>query len=105
MLLVPQRASLAAQVVDILRHEISRGKWVGYLPGERSLSDSLQISRSTLHEALLILQREGWIKLAHGRRTRILHGARKAVRLGALQVVAALLPEPLIARSLPDVLQ
>lgn len=105
MSLVPQRVSLIAQVAGILRQEISRDKWVGYLPGERSLANTLQISRSTLREALRVLQREGWLGVAHGQRTRILRTFKKRRAGTASRIVVALLSQRLSACSVSNLYQ
>lgn len=105
MSFVAKRMSLVVQVRDILRHELTRGKWVDHLPGERSLCDSLQVSRSTLHKALNILERDGWLEVVHGRRTRILRSFRKRTRTATSRIVGALLPEPLSAQNFSNLYQ
>ncbi len=64
---IPQRNSLVIQTIDILRQRIARREWHSVLPGERALSESLQISRPTLRLALDVLEAEGRIKTAQGR--------------------------------------
>lgn len=91
MLVVPDRASLAARVAGALREALRGGEWSGWLPGERALSERLGVSRPTLRLALAELGREGWVETAQGRRRRILRGGGGARR----RVVAALVPEPL----------
>lgn len=58
--------SLAAQVAQRIEQEIASKTWVGWLPGERAIAETLQISRKTVRKALGILQRDGAIKTAHG---------------------------------------
>lgn len=49
----------ATQTARILSDAIARGEWAKHLPGERSLSRELMISRGCLREALEILTNEG----------------------------------------------
>ena len=63
----PQRyQSLAAQVATRISDEIGKGTWSSWLPGERTLTKSLQTSRKTLRKALAHLQHEGTIRTRHG---------------------------------------
>lgn len=72
MIEAAQHLSLVTQVAGILRKAIQEGEWAGRLPGERTLSDELQVSRPTLRKAIEILQEKGILATAHGRGTRIL---------------------------------
>ncbi|MBL9214516.1 MAG: GntR family transcriptional regulator [Opitutaceae bacterium] len=72
---IPQRVSLSGQVVEILRRELRRGRWPAQLPGETTLADLLQVSRSTLRAALGVLRREGLLQVAQGSRWRPAPGA------------------------------
>lgn len=65
--ILPQRCSLVAQTAESLRKGISAGVWQEVLPNERSLSEDLQVSRSTLRTALKELERGGWIKVKNRR--------------------------------------
>lgn len=69
---IPQRLSLAWQVVAYLRQALAAGRWTEWLPPERALAESLQVSRPTLRRALVELQREGIIRTAQGSGNRIL---------------------------------
>ncbi len=71
MNLVPQRSSLVAQTVAILKEGIRAGLWKDFLPGEMALCHRLQVSRVTLRAALEQLQREQWCSAGQGRRRRI----------------------------------
>jgi LacI family transcriptional regulator len=62
----PRYQSLATQVAARIAAEIGKGTWSEWLPGERALTRTLQISRKTLRKALVHLQREGTITTRHG---------------------------------------
>lgn len=68
---VPQRVSLVAQAVGILKENITAGLWSGQLPGEHDLCEHLHVSRVTLRKALDELQHEGWVRSHQGRRREI----------------------------------
>jgi DNA-binding LacI/PurR family transcriptional regulator len=90
MLQLPKRASLISQTADALRQAIEEGVWHEALPGERELADRFQISRPTLREALKILQRDGMVDVAHGKRRRILspHPAGGATRRATITAIS-----------------
>lgn len=69
---IPRRQSLVSQTATVLRDEIQQGNWRDWLPGERTLCESLQVSRNTLRSALTQLKREGMIRSDHGTGNRIL---------------------------------
>jgi len=58
--------SLAAQVAARIAAEIKSGTWQEWLPGERTLTNTLQVSRKTLRKALAQLQRDGLLVTTHG---------------------------------------
>ena len=58
MTLIPHR-TVASQVAQVLRVEIAKGTWRGWLPGERVLCETVQASRNTLRAALAQLRAEG----------------------------------------------
>jgi LacI family transcriptional regulator len=58
--------SLAAQVAVRIAAEIKSGTWQEWLPSERTLTDTLQVSRKTLRKALAQLQRDGVLITTHG---------------------------------------
>src|SRR4051812_2350504 len=62
-----QRSSLVNQVADTLRSSLHNGRLSEVLPGERPLSDFLQVSRPVLRAALGILKREGLVRTSEGR--------------------------------------
>jgi len=59
MLPLPRRHTLVSQLNALLRREICEGTWRDWLPNERQLSDTLQVSRNTLRTALRQLERTG----------------------------------------------
>ncbi len=89
-------ASLTAQVAAALREEIDRGVWSEWLPGERTLTETLQVSRKTLRKALAQLQREGRVESVHGLGNRIVATASATSSDSPSEPVVALLtPDPL----------
>lgn len=88
--------SLPAQVAAALREEIDRGVWSEWLPGERTLTEILQVSRKTLRKALSQLQREGRVEAIHGLGNRIAARASTAASSTPTEpIVAFLTPDPL----------
>ena len=87
---VPKRQSLATQVAEILRRELSRRACVEFLPGERALCEQFRVSRMTLRAALDVLQREGRINSSQGRRRRVTARAQSAAKSGAPRTVGVL---------------
>jgi len=92
---LPQRNSLVSQTTAFLRQEINRGGWREWLPSERTLCESLQVSRNTLRAALEQLKREDLIDSRHGAGNHI--NARQKPKGGGLRShdVAFLTPDPL----------
>lgn len=68
---LPKRASLVGETLSILRDGIKGNRWIDYLPSERMLAKQLQVSRPTVRTALHILQKNNWVQISHGQRTRI----------------------------------
>jgi LacI family transcriptional regulator len=88
--------SLAAQVALALREEIDRGVWVEWLPGERALTEMLQVSRKTLRKALGQLRSEGLIATEHGLGNRIVpRGDQAGTARQDSSIVALLTPDAL----------
>jgi LacI family transcriptional regulator len=71
------------------------GQWGEWLPPERTLCETLQVSRSTLRRALAQMRRDGRIRPEHGAGNRIIRKA--APRRGRLRSheVGLFAPEPL----------
>ncbi len=74
----PIRFDLIASIVETLTHSIKSGEWGEYLPAERQLSRELQVGRSSLRKAMLVLEKKKLIRVAHGKRTRIVKPQRGA---------------------------
>ncbi|HNQ89895.1 MAG TPA: substrate-binding domain-containing protein [Verrucomicrobiota bacterium] len=89
---IPQRVSLVAQAVAILREDIRSGYWTRGLPGEHSLCSHLQVSRVTLRAALAQLQREGLIRSRQGQRREIVPGTVVGREAGTRNLVVLLTP-------------
>lgn len=96
------RRSLPLEVAAALRQEIDRGRWSGVLPGERRLTQILQVSRTSLRPALEQLEKEGMLRNAHGKRREIVSTPQRRSPAGA-GVVVLLSPFPL-ERIEPSVL-
>lgn len=96
-LAIPHRTSLVAQTVAALASHIERGAWREWLPPERTLCATLQISRTTLRVALKQLEARGLVASQHGAGTRILAAAPAAPVAAHPADVALLVPEPLEA--------
>jgi DNA-binding LacI/PurR family transcriptional regulator len=95
MLRLPERPSLVAQVVAVLRESLDKREWGDRLPGQRFLSQRLQVSRPTLRRALVILREEGYLRTEHGRGTRVVSAAGRAPRPAAAKLIGLLSPRPL----------
>lgn len=92
---LPKRISLVSQTAAFLRAEIAGGGWSEWLPSERTLCDSLRVSRNTLRAALQQLKREELIDSRHGAGNRIkVRPTPKSVTLRSHDV-AILTPDPL----------
>ncbi|MBI4626730.1 MAG: LacI family DNA-binding transcriptional regulator [Verrucomicrobia bacterium] len=80
--------SLSTQVAERIAQEIRRQTWVGLLPSERTLTDTLQVSRKTLRKALTQRQQEGLIETTHrvGRRikAKVSRAKRQEISVGLL---------------------
>lgn len=91
---IPQRVSLVAQTVTLLRNAMASGAWGTLLPGEITLCNELQISRVTLRAALEQLEREGWFTSGRGRRREIDRSKVAAGKSSSKTLVVLLSPVP-----------
>lgn len=89
--------SLPAQVADALRQGIEQRTWKEWLPGERTLAETFQVSRKTLRKALVQLQAEGLVKAGHGLGHRIVAPQPETSSGKGVEesVVALLTPDPI----------
>lgn len=62
MSLLPPKPSMASYTLGVLRQLLAEGEWKERLPGERALAMRIGVSRPTLHEALLALEKEGALR-------------------------------------------
>ena len=90
---LPQKPTMAAYAATALRQLLAKGEWSGRLPGERALALRLGVSRPTLHQALLKLEKEGLLKRRLKSAWRILaevpptpQGPRRVVFLSPLRL-------------------
>jgi DNA-binding LacI/PurR family transcriptional regulator len=92
--LIATKPSLIRTTEQVIIRELMKGRWKTFLPGERTLSEMLQVSRSTLRIALQRLETEGYIHTEHGRRRRISLKVQKRPVESATRIVM-LSPIPL----------
>lgn len=89
-------SSLSAQVAAALLEEINKGAWSEWLPGERALTDTFQVSRKTLRKALALLRSEGHVEAVPTLGNRILGEKSKArPPVPGEPAITLLTPEPL----------
>ena len=67
-----KKPSLAEQVADYLEGKIINGDFLDFLPGENSLTKLTGVSRSSIREALKILEGKGLIESSQGKNRKIL---------------------------------
>lgn len=90
---LPRRSSLPIEVAGYLRQRLERGDWARVLPGEMELAGELQVGRNTIRAALAVLEKEGLIRTANGRRRQLVGQVKKGRPPLAKQAVM-LLPAP-----------
>ncbi|MDR1010103.1 MAG: LacI family transcriptional regulator [Opitutaceae bacterium] len=95
--IMPQRHSLAGQVVKIIQTGIQKNAWHEWLPAERILAESLHVSRSTLRTALAQLEKMGVVHAERPLGTRILASGKTQRAAGKNRIVALLTPDPISA--------
>ena len=95
MTLIPHR-TVASQIAAQLRTEITKGTWSGWLPGERSLCETVQASRNTVRVALEQLKAEGLIETSRGLGNRIVAvPTARAIDPDQPKSVGVIIPEPI----------
>jgi len=96
---IPQRSSLVAETIRVLREAIAGGRWKEELPGERRLCEEWHISRPTLRAALNALAVEGLVIISQGKPTRVCQpqGGQVVSVAPATLTVGLLSPDPLHA--------
>lgn len=80
MSLLPPKPSMASYALGVLRKFLAEGEWQEQLPGERALALRIGVSRPTLHEALLNLEKEGAVRRRPKAAWQILATSHQAVR-------------------------
>lgn len=90
---LPRRASLPTEVAAFLRERLLRGDWSQRLPGELDLAHELQVGRNTIRAALAVLEKEGLLRTATGRRRELMTPV-KQVRPKLEKVAVMLMPLP-----------
>lgn len=95
--MITDRRSLVERVSDTLMEEMARGQWKEWLPQERSLAQSLGISRNTLRAALVRLRKQGLVEPIRGQGYRVVKkaGAKPKKTTPKSNTVVILSPEPL----------
>jgi DNA-binding transcriptional MocR family regulator len=78
------RVPLYRTIADSVIRDIRRGRHLEgeRLPASRDLARSLEVNRATVHQALQILKREGWIETNKGGGTRVARRSSAAPVLG-----------------------
>ena len=80
-------------VAAFLRERLLRGDWARVLPGETELARELQVGRNTIRAALAVLEKDGLIRTASGKRREVV-GKVKKLRRSMEEVAVMLLPVP-----------
>lgn len=83
-----ERTKLPSDVARRIIAELQQGRWTNHLPGERKLAEMFQVSRTSLRPALAELEKQGWLRTAHGCRREIVgKPARDGVKPSGKTVV------------------
>src|SRR5450759_1570905 len=69
----PVRVPLYRTIADAIIRDIRRGRHLEgeRLPASRDLARALEVNRATVHQALQLLKREGWVETNKGGGTRV----------------------------------
>lgn len=78
-----------------IRKSIEEGTWKEFLPSERHLCKSLQVSRPTVRAALQQLAKDGLINIRHGRLKQILRAGRR-VHAARSRLIVIVAHEPVV---------
>lgn len=73
-----QRSPRYVDLGAVLRSRIAEGEWRSRLPSVEKLAHEFGMSRSTVREALRLLEQQGLIRVRHGSGTEVLRTARLA---------------------------
>src|ERR1700693_5913765 len=67
------RIPLYRTIADTVIRDIRKGRYTEgeRLPASRDLATTLEVNRATVHQALQLLKREGWIETNKGGGTRV----------------------------------
>ena len=88
-----KRTNLANQTATHILDGIHKGTWRGQLPGVLKLAGELGVSKDTVREALVQLEKSGHLRASRPGQRRTIKAARKSSR--RVLRVGVLLPEPL----------
>lgn len=99
---MPERGSLVAECVRVMRLRIEAGEWREQLPGERRLAELLEVGRDTVRLSLAELEQEGWIApAAAGCRRKVAEAVGRRGAAAAVIKVGMLSPHRLERLSQP----
>ena len=100
----PLRVPLYRTIADAIIRDIRKGRHLEgeRLPASRDLARALEVNRATVHQALQILKREGWVETNKGGGTRVARRSSAGPVLGpapawdriASSLLARILAEP-----------
>lgn len=90
---IPRRAALSMDVAAFLRKRLQQGDWAPCMPGELDLARDLQVGRNTIRAALVILEKEGWVRKISGRRREVIAPIKES-RPKLEKMVVMLMPAP-----------
>lgn len=80
----PVRIPLYRTIADAIIRDIRRGRHLEgeRLPASRDLARALEVNRATVHQALQLLKREGWVETNKGGGTRVTRSSSAGPVLG-----------------------
>lgn len=103
-------SSKCKQVVDIIREDIRKGVYGNgeKLPSGTQLANKMGVSRTTIRQATVILEKEGLIERIHGSGTYVRINGLTRARSKTIGVIATYIDDyifPFILQGITDVLQ